>query len=170
MTGTEFPTMRSIGGPNSHGGVRIKEAMNSECNYFEVKIMHRVGAGELAIGVGHKDYPLYRMPGWDDNSIGYHADDGGLYHERGFPLLHGPTCTVGDRMGCGVDFTLSEDGHVRVWFTKNDQMVINPHTVKLPDDSGLYPLICMKWSGQQVRYMGLCGKTPPSKGVGKLLL
>ena len=170
VKGTEFPIMYSLEGPKSHGGVRIGEALNLEWNYFEVKILRTVRAGEIAIGAGRKDYPLHRMPGWNRGSIGYHADDGGLFHESGFPLLHGPTCTVGDRMGCGVDFTSSEDGHVHVWFTKNDQMVISPQKVKLPDDSNLYPLICMKWSGQQIRYMGLYKKTPPMKEIGKLLL
>ena len=170
VTGTELPIMSSLDGPKSHGGVRIGEALSSELNYFEVKIMHTVRTGEIAIGAGRKDYPLHRMPGWNRGSIGYHADDGGLFHESGFPLLHGPTCTVGDRMGCGVDFTPCEDGHVHVWFTKNDQMVIRPRKVKLPDDSNLYPLMCMKYSGQQIQYMGLCKKTPPMKQFSKLLL
>ena len=36
------------------------------------------------------------MPGWNKDSIGYHADDGKLFHERGFGANFGPTCTTGE--------------------------------------------------------------------------
>ena len=36
----------------------------------------------------------------------------------------GPTCTDGDRMGCGVDFTTDRSsGYVNVFFTKNGKQV-----------------------------------------------
>ena len=165
----DFSVIQSLSGQTRHSGIRMEHAMNREWNYFEVKILNTVGDGEIGIGVGHKDYLLYRLPGWDDDSIGYHADDGGLFHEAGFPELHGPTCTTGDRMGCGVDFTSSDDGHVNVWFTKNGQVVISPRQVDLPVyvDSKLYPLIGMKWAGQEVRYLGHWKKTPPTEDFGK---
>ena len=168
--GTDFSMIQSISGQTSHSGIRMEHAMNQEWNYFEVKIMKTIGDGEIGIGVGHQNYLLYRMPGWDDYSIGYHADDGGLFHEAGFSMLHGPTCTTGDRMGCGVDFTPNDDCHVRVWFTKNGQMVISPQRVELPVhlDSKLYPMIGMKWAGQEVQYLGHCKKTPPTEEFGKL--
>jgi hypothetical protein len=30
----------------------------------------------IGLGFGKKSCPLTRMPGWEDNSIGYHGDDG----------------------------------------------------------------------------------------------
>ena len=67
---------------------------------------------------------MSRMPGWNRNSCGYHADDGKLYHERGMGSVFGPTCTDGDRMGCGVDFgTDCGSGYVNVFFTKNGNQV-----------------------------------------------
>ena len=67
---------------------------------------------------------MNRMPGWDQNSCGYHADDGNLYHERGSGTTFGPTCTDGDRMGCGVDFSADYgSGYVDVFFTKNGEQV-----------------------------------------------
>ena len=58
------------------------------------------------------------------NSCGYHADDGNLYHERGVGITFGPTCTDGDRMGCGVDFSTDYgSGYVNVFFTKNGKQV-----------------------------------------------
>ena len=36
----------------------------------------------------------------------------------------GPTCTDGDRMGCGVDFSTDRSsGYVNVFFTKNGKQV-----------------------------------------------
>ena len=35
------------------------------------------------------------MPGWSEDGIGYHADDGHLYHGRGVGSHFGPTCTEG---------------------------------------------------------------------------
>ena len=149
-----------------HSGVRMKKAMSDERNYFEVKIKKTVGDGAIGIGVGHKNYNLSAMPGWEGGSIGYHADDGGLFHEQGFAQLHGLRCVEGDRMGCGVDFTPAEDGNVRVWFTKNDQLVFHPQTFKLPVNprSSIYPLICMEASGQEVQFMGQWQKPLPTDG------
>lgn len=150
-------------------GVRMKQAMQEKWNYFEVLITRTVEAGEIGIGLGHNNYALSKMPGWGNHSIGYHADDGGLYHENGVAQLHGPTCMIGDRMGCGVDFTPTADGHVRVWFTKNDQVVFYPETLDLPvnSESKFYPLICMRGSGQQVQYLGHWPKPHPTEKVGK---
>lgn len=36
------------------------------------------------------------MPGWNRDSIGYHADDGKLFHEKGYGANFGPTCTEGN--------------------------------------------------------------------------
>lgn len=168
--GTEYTLIHSLRHGNDHGGVRMKQAMCREWNYFEVTLTETVGTGEIAIGIGHEKYNLSNMPGWQDGSIGYHADDGGLFHEQGFAQLHGPTCTIGDRMGCGVDFSPFADGHVRVWFTKNDRLVFNPQTLELPVNSGskFYPLICMQASGQEVRYMGHWQKAPPTEDDSKL--
>ena len=68
---------------------------------------------------------MNRMPGWNKNSCGYHADDGNLYHGRAsVDTVFGPTCTDGDRMGCGVDFSTDHSpGFVNVFFTKNGKQV-----------------------------------------------
>ena len=84
---------------------------------------------------------MSRMPGWNRNSCGYHADDGKLYHESGMGRAFGPTCTTGDRMGCGVNFDSGrEHGTVEVFFTKNGNQVGGVEVMKRPLN-GLYPLI-----------------------------
>ena len=154
----------------SVGGIRMKQAMSPEWNYFEVTLTSTHKDGAIGIGIGHERYQLSSMPGWDAGSIGYHSDDGGLFHEAGFPKLRRLTCTTGDRMGCGVDFSPSDDGHVRVWFTKNDEMVIKPRVVELPvrPSPKLYPLICMRRPGQKAEYMGHWQKPLPTEDESKL--
>ena len=161
-TDAEHTMIRSI--QDDVSGIRMKEAMCPEWNYFQVKVTATVGDGKIGIGIAHEKYPLSNFPGWMSGSIGYHADDGGLFFDGNHQLL-GPTCKVGDRMGCGVDFSTVADGPIRVWFTKNDQLVYY-HTMKLQVDSAskFYPLISMETSGQEVQYMGHCQKRAPIDG------
>lgn len=84
---------------------------------------------------------MSRMPGWNRNSCGYHADDGKLYNESGMGRAFGSTCTTGDRMGCGVNFDSGLDrGDVEVFFTKNGNPVGDVVKLKRPLN-GIYPLI-----------------------------
>lgn len=95
----------------------------------------------IGIGCGERSYPMSRMPGWNRNSCGYHADDGKLYSESGMGRAFGPTCTTGDRMGCGVNFDSGlEQGNVEVFFTKNGNPVGDVVKLKRPLN-GIYPLI-----------------------------
>ena len=84
---------------------------------------------------------MSRMPGWNGKSCGYHADDGKLYHESGRGRQFGPTCTTGDRMGCGVIFDCGlGGGSVQLFFTKNGKQVGQLEQMHRPVN-GLYPLI-----------------------------
>ena len=102
------------------------------------------------------------MPGWNYNSIGYHADDGKLFCENGSGMEFGPTCTAGDRMGCGLDFRGEDDSsdRVKIFFTKNGQQVGGSLRIKIPV-GGLYPLIGMSSEGEQVQYLGHWHYLPP---------
>ena len=136
------------------GVVKILQPMNSTLNYFEYEIISTGVSCAIGIGVGESEYPLNRMPGWNRNGVGYHADDGKLFHQNGYGVEFGPTCTAGDRMGCGVNFG-SEDasGYINVFFTKNGQQVGNLVKIKKPVN-GLYPLVGLHTQGAQVRYLG----------------
>ena len=101
--------------------VKILQPMTPIQNYFEYRITCPGAICAIAIGVVRSNYSLSRLPGWDEEGIGYHADDGRLYYQcQHSRERFGPTCTAGDRMGCGVDFE-SEDSsdYVKVFFTKN---------------------------------------------------
>lgn len=144
----------------SVGVVKMLEPMSPMLNYFEYEILDRGQKCAIGVGVGEQGYPLDRMPGWNRNGIGYHADDGRLFHQDGWGKAFGQTCTVGDRMGCGVDFAADCGyGYVNVFFTKNGVQVGEPTRMKRPI-YGLYPLIGLHSKGEKVRYLGHWKRTP----------
>ena len=117
--------------------------MSAEWNYFEIRILEEGDLREIGMGVGSLHSDLSGMPGWNIGSIGYHADNGGLYHSSGFGrVLDFGQCYLNDVMGCGVDYSSQEHGHVTVWFTRNGELAGPPEKSPLPKD-GLYPLIGM---------------------------
>ena len=148
------------GAGGSVGVVKILEPMSPMLNYYEYEILAKGLKCAIGVGVGEQGYPLDRMPGWNRNGVGYHADDGRLFYQDGYGKAFGPTCTDGDRMGCGVDFeTDCGYGFLHVFFTKNGKQIGDPVRVKRPI-YGLYPLIGLHSRGEKVRYLGHWRKTP----------
>ena len=145
--------------------VKILEPMSTTYNYFEYEIISQGKRGAIGIGVGEYNYPLNRMPGWNLNGVGYHADNGKLYLQTGHGKNFGPVCSAGDRMGCGVDFG-SEDssGQVNVFFTKNGHQVGDLVRIK-KQTNGLYSLIGMDSEGEQVQYLGHWHRLPQNAGI-----
>lgn len=142
------------------GVVKILEPMSPMFNYFEYEIVDKGRRTAIGIGLGEQKYPLDRMPGWNRNGIGYHADDGRLFHQDGMGRAYGPLCTTGDRMGCGVDFSPEAGANqVSVFFTKNGEQAGEPVRMKRPV-FGLYPLIGLHSDGETVRYLGHWRRTP----------
>lgn len=134
------------------GLVKIMEPLDTILNYFEFKI---ISGGAIFIGIGASDYPLDVMPGWGLNSVGYHAIDGKCFAQSQQGIEFGPTCTVDDRMGCGVDFRTHDVSlnSVSVFFTKNGDVVGDSIWIKVPT-GGLQPLIGMCSEGDKVQYSG----------------
>ena len=58
--------------------------------------------GHIAVGLTPKSYPLDHQPGWEQDSVAFHAYDGHLYVGGGFGQPLGNVCKIGDRIGCGV--------------------------------------------------------------------
>ena len=76
VVGDVFKSIIALGSGQLIGAVMVLEAMSPKLNYFEYEIVDNGRETAISIGVGEREYPLGRMPGWEENSIGYHADDG----------------------------------------------------------------------------------------------
>ena len=91
------------------GIAQARHCVDRTNHYFEMEILSSGREGWLALGLAKTTYPLHRHPGWNKGSVGYHADNGQLYKERGHGVPFGPECSVGDIMGCGIQFPSSRD-------------------------------------------------------------
>lgn len=156
----EGDIFKFVGASDAVGVVQLVEPMSPMLNYYEYEIIDRGEKCAIGVGVGEQGYPLDRMPGWNSNGIGYHADDGRLFHQDGFGKAFGPTSTVGDRMGCGVDFDTDVGyGYVNIFFTRNGQQIGDPVKMKRPSH-GLYPIVGLHSEGEKVRYLGHSRRLP----------
>ena len=158
-------------GQYSRGTVVYPPSSDRWLSYFEVKIIAKRSDRDcpvVGIGVGPSDYQLNKFPGWNMHSVGYHSDDGFLFHSHGkHPRRNfGPTCAVGDVMGCGVVF---EDlaGHAMVWFTKNGKVVGRPERAKIPQ-GGLCTMFALEHGEEEVLYLGHKQWTPVGECVDLL--
>lgn len=68
----------------------------------------------MGIGLSSLAVNLNRLPGWEKNSYGYHADDGCVFSSSATGQTYGPTFTTGDVVGCGLNFISRS-----IFFTKN---------------------------------------------------
>lgn len=88
-------------------------------HYFEITVKQASPEAVMAIGLCTRPYPIFRMPGWNKYSVGYHSDDGHKFCDDatgGQPF--GPSWTVGDTVGCGY---CPETGNV--FYTKNGSLI-----------------------------------------------
>ncbi|XP_013390022.1 SPRY domain-containing protein 3 isoform X2 [Lingula anatina] len=140
--------------PDEKVGVYIAaQPFTPEHNYFEIEILDTGDAGAIAVGLVHPRYPLDRQPGWNTDSVAYHADDGKLFKANGSGRSFGPKCCIGDRMGCGIKFDQiqREDNPrhlVPVFFTRNGKE-IGTLSVPIPVD-GFFPAVGMHSEGEEV--------------------
>ena len=99
----------------------------SDVFYFEISIANAPLQAEPLPVRGHEDpcvsvglsTPAFNLKrkqtGWDGDSIGYHGDDGFIYHAGGTGVFqYGPRFGAGDTVGCGLHLRSRE-----VFFTLN---------------------------------------------------
>ena len=107
----------------SHDGIGSSYVLPRFIAYYEVLVTKRdmrtdidatydnatddydAAAECVAVGLATKAFELKRLPGWDNDSYGYHGDDGAIFHGRGRSLAtYGPSFGAGDTVGCGIDY------------------------------------------------------------------
>ncbi|RIA83610.1 concanavalin A-like lectin/glucanase domain-containing protein [Glomus cerebriforme] len=125
--------------------IRANHPVPSQCRlfyYFEVKIENIEKNGIIGIGLCTKNVDLNRMPGLNDNSWGYHNDDGNFFWDGNYKE-YGPSFTTGDTIGCYLNFRNNI-----VFFTKNgDNLGIAYHDLK----GILYPCVGLGSFGASVK-------------------
>ncbi|EIW74648.1 hypothetical protein CONPUDRAFT_140427 [Coniophora puteana RWD-64-598 SS2] len=80
--------------------------------YYEVKVIRMTKGlnGIVAVGFACKPYPLWRLPGWNRLSAGFHLDDLRVFYEDptgghdycNTPSTQNMTLHEGDVVGCGI--------------------------------------------------------------------
>ena len=124
------------------GAVQAAFPLTPHHRYFEFKVYSRGNAYNPCIGIGvaERDYPLNCQPGWMDNSIAYHLDDGNIFHDSSYTNI-GPLCSNdGDQFGCGLAFSVNPSSqYVLVFFTKNSRLIAC-RCARIPP-SGFFPTI-----------------------------
>ena len=130
-------------------GVAIaQQPLSSTLQYFEVHLRRMGKLRAIAIGVVHRNYSLEMATGWGSNSIGYHTDNGYLYHESGNGQVFGPIPSVDSTIGCGVIVVPNSTKHCFVYFTYNG-IEIGRVRAAIPD-GGFYPSVTLTSLGDKV--------------------
>ena len=124
----EDGTISFIGSEDCDSNVRTDYAIpkTRKPYYFDVKIISSGDNGEIVIGLTEKPNPVTNdsMPGWDKNTIGYHGDDGGIYHETETALVNVETFTSNDVVGCQLKKLIIDDNEYGLCtFTKNGRVL-----------------------------------------------
>jgi hypothetical protein len=91
----------------------------------------------VAVGLATKSFMKNkRLPGWDNESFGYHGDDGAIFHGQGKQLSEfGPRYGCNDTVGCGLNHKDNS-----IFYTLNGKMLGTAFT-DVPCDVDLYPTV-----------------------------
>ncbi|KAG8907592.1 hypothetical protein FRB99_003516 [Tulasnella sp. 403] len=138
----------------SQGSVDKEEAASARTNhpipsicgvyYYEVRILNKGNKGHIGVGFAMKHCKLSKLPGWENESWGYHGDDGKVFSSQG-ERTFGPKFSTEDVVGCGIDFSIQ-----RIFFTKNGTFL--DHVFQpLPYGVELYPFVGLRSSRESVQ-------------------
>ncbi|CAJ0754870.1 5518_t:CDS:10 [Entrophospora sp. SA101] len=124
--------------------IRANHPIPPQCGlfYFEVEIINKGKDGYIGIGFCTKSVALNRLPGWEQDSWGYHGDDGHSFCCSGTGKPYGPTFTTGDIIGCCLNFRDNT-----AFYTKNGKHL----GIAFRDLKGtLYPSIGLRTQGESL--------------------
>ncbi|KAI1109277.1 ran-binding protein [Nemania sp. NC0429] len=129
-------------------GIRADHPMPSQAGiyYFEVTLLskRRDETTTVCVGFVTKNVSLARPPGWEQESWGYHGDDGDIYSGSNVGKKYKETTfSSGDVIGCGVNFRTGQ-----AFFTKNG---VNLGLAFRDIKGKLYPAVGIKKAGELIR-------------------
>ena len=119
--------------------------------YFEITIINTGSNNDIAIGVSScgPKFRKRRMPGWDDKSIGYFGNNGGICQGGGVPVAFGSKFENGDRVGCQLqEIHVKDSKYHLVIFTKNGKACSSPLYLK---GETFYPCVGVNSPGAHIR-------------------
>ncbi|KAK2594086.1 hypothetical protein QQS21_008189 [Conoideocrella luteorostrata] len=135
-TGSRNPNERD----HEASAVRADHYMPPQCGIYYYEVAIKYGKRDdttIAIGFSAKNVSTARPIGWEPESWGYHGDDGRCFTGQNIGRLFGPTFSMGDIIGCGVNFR----DHT-AFFTKNGVKIgVAFHDV---GRTKLYPAVSLK--------------------------
>lgn len=137
--------VKGSGSDSDAASVRANHPIPSSTGlfYYEATVLSRGKDGFIGVGFCCEDVLLTRLPGWEDDSWGYHGDDGHSFCCQGTGQEYGPKFTTGDVIGCAINLVSGE-----CFYTKNGVHLGIAFTGLSGD---LYPSIGLKTLGEQVR-------------------
>ena len=102
--GNIFECTRTMEGENNHSMVFTNQPIpkNVEIFYFEITVEDEGENGSIGIGLAKTSakYQNGQMPGWNKGTIGYHGNDGSIYHNSDENEVSCETYGNGDTVGC----------------------------------------------------------------------
>lgn len=135
--------------PFSVGVAQISQPLSKDKPYFELEVLCLGDKATISIGAAALDHPLSRQPGWESSSIGYHGDDGKLFHVSGHGVSFGPKWKIRDVIGMGVRQYKDSRDDVQVFFTWNGQE--QGHVTAAVPANGFFPSIGTHSRGEKVK-------------------
>lgn len=102
--------------PDDAAAVRSDHPISPQCGlyYYEVTVLSRGKEGLIGVGFSTPKPSLTRLPGWEQDSWGYHGDDGYIFACSASGKPYGPKFSSLDVIGCGINFRTGS-----AFFTKN---------------------------------------------------
>jgi hypothetical protein len=98
----------------------------------------------IGIGFCTEKVSLNKLPGWEQESWGYHGDDGNIFCCQGTRKAYGPKFNTDDIIGCGVNFRNNT-----AFFTRNGYFL--GVACRDINKGKLYPVVGMKKAGEHIR-------------------
>ena len=147
------------------GVAQASYALNfNSITYYEIEILNPGQKCTISIGVAASDYSLNSQPGWRENSVAVHGDDGRLFQNSGMGTAFGPPWKKYDVIGLGIRSKTKNCmpySKVQVYFTRNGEEI--GHTTQMVPPSGLFPTVGMHSPGEKVKvHIGTQEATPNS--------